>query len=573
VRLVAAGLAEELGVETLDSLALMRLAQGHILVRLVESCGSARSEVDEVAHDCVLYRLAAAVDAAAGAAHDLYEVVVGGAVFDLLHNSVGVCESADYADLYLHAVDGVGRFLYALGAANLGEVEALELLAGELFYGGSQRRFHNAAGCAEDDCRAGGIAERVVKFLVGQVLEEDTRAFYHSAELSRGQGVVDIRIAGRGLIVALCLELLRRAGHYADNDDILRVDSHLLRIPGLDYRARHLLGRLAGGEVIEHIGVVMLAVFYPSGRAGGYHREHAAVLDSAEELVCLFDYREVRAEVGVKDLVEAETSERRDHLALNVGAYVHSEALAESDADRGRGVNNDELLGVVYSLEHLCGVILLVDSAGRAVDYALAAGDARHGVERLLECRADVSVKAAGVCADNGDVLSLARGYAAAAEDALSVVSYHMYGGVVVFVDGIRAVEATLVVNAELLAELLELTGSAAYAGETLPVMRREDELESRLAALAHALRVCEYLHALVYGVDAGGHERAGALDLNHADTARADFVYLLEVAEGRDLYAGRTRRLKYGYALGYAQRHIVYLNIYHFHAVLTLLP
>ena len=55
VSLVAAGLAEELGVETLDSLALMRLAQGHILVRLVESCGSARSEVDEVAHDCVCY--------------------------------------------------------------------------------------------------------------------------------------------------------------------------------------------------------------------------------------------------------------------------------------------------------------------------------------------------------------------------------------------------------------------------------------------------------------------------------------------------------------------------------------
>lgn len=43
MRLVAAGLAEELGVETLDSLALMRLAQGHILVRLVESGGSAPS--------------------------------------------------------------------------------------------------------------------------------------------------------------------------------------------------------------------------------------------------------------------------------------------------------------------------------------------------------------------------------------------------------------------------------------------------------------------------------------------------------------------------------------------------
>ena len=109
VSLVTAGLAEELGVETLDSLALMRLAQGHILVRLVESGGSARSEVDEVAHDCVLYRLTAAVDAAAGAAHDLDEVIVGSAVLDLLHNRVGVCKSADYAALDFHAVDGASQ--------------------------------------------------------------------------------------------------------------------------------------------------------------------------------------------------------------------------------------------------------------------------------------------------------------------------------------------------------------------------------------------------------------------------------------------------------------------------------
>ena len=103
--------------------------------------------------------------------------------------------------------------------------------------------------------------------------------------------------------------------------------------------------------------------------------------------------------------------------------------------------------------------------------------------------------------------------------------------------------------------------------------MRRKNELESRLAALADALGVCEYLHTLVNGVHAGGHERTRALDLDHADAACADFVYLLEVAEGRDLNAGHTRRLKYGYALGYAQGHVVYLYVYHFHAVLTLLP
>ncbi len=391
-------------------------------------------------------------------------MIVGSAVLDLLHNRVGVCKSADYADLDFHAVDVVGSLLYAVGAANLGEVKALERLAGELLNSGSQRRFHNAAGCAEDNSRAGGVAQRIVKLFIGQVLEVYSRALNHSAELSRGQRVVNIRIAGRRLIVALCLELLRRAGHDADNDDILRVDVHLLGIPGLDYRARHLLGRFAGREVIEHIRIVMLAVFYPSGRAGGYHREHAAVLDSAEELVRLFDNSEIRAEVGVKDLVEAEASERRDHLALNIGADMHSEALAESDADRRRGVNNDELLGIVDSLENLCSVVFLIYSAGRAVDDALTAGDARHGIERSLERRADMGVKSAGVHADNGDVLSLTCCDAAAAENALAVVSYHMNSGIVVFVNRIRAVETGLIVNAELLAELLELAGSAADA-------------------------------------------------------------------------------------------------------------
>ena len=61
VSLVAAGLAEELVIETLDCFALMRLAQGHILVRLVESGGSARSEVDEVAHDWMAVRAGSAM--------------------------------------------------------------------------------------------------------------------------------------------------------------------------------------------------------------------------------------------------------------------------------------------------------------------------------------------------------------------------------------------------------------------------------------------------------------------------------------------------------------------------------
>ena len=118
-----------------------------------------------------------------------------------------------------------------------------------------------------------------------------------------------------------------------------------------------------------------------------------------------------------------------------------------------------------------CAVYLTPDCARRQrVDYIWRDGESPAPEEPLLAAlhRAgrlpDVGVKSAGVCADNGDVLSLTCCDAAAAENALAVVSYHMNSGIVVFVNGICAVEATLVVNAELLAELLELAGSAADA-------------------------------------------------------------------------------------------------------------
>ena len=54
------------------------------------------------------------------------------------------------------------------------------------------------------------------------------------------------------------------------------------------------------------------------------------------------------------------------------------------------------------------------------------------------------------------------------------------------------------------------------------------------LASVAAARGYRIIIVILVYGVDAGGHERTRALDLDHADAACADLVYLLEVAEGQ---------------------------------------
>ena len=76
MRFRLAGLLKELVIERLNDRALVRASEIVPLVRIVQDLGSERLEVHIVADAVALYGLAAAVDAAAGARHDLDEEIV-----------------------------------------------------------------------------------------------------------------------------------------------------------------------------------------------------------------------------------------------------------------------------------------------------------------------------------------------------------------------------------------------------------------------------------------------------------------------------------------------------------------
>ena len=141
-----------------------------------------------------------------------------------------------------------------------------------------------------------------------------------------------------------------------------------------------------------------------------------------------------------------------------------------------------------------------------------------------------------------------------------------MGSGVVILECGVFACEGVLIGHAVVAAELLKLAVAAAYAGEAFLPVGGENQLKGVPAALSDLLGVGEHFHALVDGEHASRDERTGSLDLDHADTAGADLVHILEVAEGGNLDARISRRFKDRNALGYAQGHIIYLYVYHFH-------
>ncbi|CDC75945.1 putative uncharacterized protein [Candidatus Colimorpha enterica] len=317
--------------------------------------------------------------------------------------------------------------------------------------------------------------------------------------------------------------------------------------------------------MVKHIRVIILAELDPSGRAGGDHRESALVLYALNKLVRFLNDREVGGKVGVEHSVKAETAQSGDHLALNVCADRHSEALTEGSPDGGSGLNDNVLCRVAESLPYLVGVVLLGDGTGGTYSGTLTAGDAGNLAEVYLERGSDAGVDTSVIRPYDRDVLLAADSHTAAAENALVVVADEVRCACVKLVMRLVTLK-TAFLNTVLAAELLKLAVRRTGAGEALLVVGREQKLKRGASCRLNLRGVGLDLHALGYGVNAGGNKSARTGSLNDADTAGADLVDLLHVAEGRDLNAGGTRSFKNRGALGYAYGDTVYFTINHFH-------
>ncbi len=313
--LVTVGLAEVLSVCLLDCGVLMGLTESLALVLTVKCSSTESLEVYGVADSCGLDGLATAVDAAAGAAHDFYEVNLNLACLD--HVKELSCVGKTGADSSLNGDSAciVCSELDAFHTTNLGVLDGLDSLVLENLNCGTESCFHNAAGGTEDNCSTGGLAEDRIKVLIGEIIESDACTLDHTSKLTGGKSVVNISIACCCHFFSAALELLSGTGHDSNGNNVLRVNTVLLCIPGLDHSTLHLLGALAGREVGNELRIVMLAEVDPSGRAGGDHGESAAVLYSAEKLGAFFHDGKVCTEVGVKYLIKAKSAKSSSHLA------------------------------------------------------------------------------------------------------------------------------------------------------------------------------------------------------------------------------------------------------------------
>ena len=313
----------------------------------------------------------------------------------------------------------------------------------------------------------------------------------------------------------------------------------------------------------------MLAVLDPSGRAGGEHGQGAAILDAVNQLGGLFHDGQVSSEVGIEDLVEAQALQGLSHLAGHAGADGHAEFLAQGHTDSGSGLHDHDLLRIVDGGPNLGGVVLLGQRAHGAGIDALAAVNAVGGVNGLAESGSNLGLEATLDSADRADLLHLTAGsQAAAAQDALVGIADDGGREVVQRVLDVRAGEVVLV-HAQLLGELLQLTVLAADAGEALTLVVGQDQLQHGLAGRADSGGVGLDHHALADGHHAGSGQGAGA-HVHHTHTAGADLVDVLEVAQGGNMDVGLAGSFQDGGTGRNADLHAINRNVKHIHVCLS---
>ena len=355
-------------------------AQRHTLVNVPENVAAGLRQLLSV-----MDRLSAAAGAAAGTGHDLHEIIAGLAFLQRVHQLTGIAQTADHRHAHLpRSGDLKGSFLPAVHTADSTEGIGIRIPAGDQIIGTAQRSVHHAAGSAEDHRRAGTGAQRTVKLCFLQHRRVDLLTPQHAVELAGGQHHIHIRIAAGVVEIGngpFCL--LGGTGHDGHHEHIVGISAGLFRKVALGYRAEHCLRRLGRRQVAGVLRKLSLHKPHPAGAAGGKHGPLVLIPVSKplQELTSLFHNGQVSGKVGVKDIVEAHRFQGSDH-ALGSGKLGIQMVVLRPRGPDGRGdLHHRDLLGIRQRIPHLPGIVMLLQSAHRAMGNALSA----EGAVRLTQ--------------------------------------------------------------------------------------------------------------------------------------------------------------------------------------------
>ncbi len=563
--------AKELFVQFDDLRVVVRLTDGLAFVFAVQSL---RALFLVGIDDVIIFvgqeaaadvRLAAAVDTAAGAAHDLDELILGFAGTDLIQQDAGGFHTGGNSDIDNCTVDIDGGFAdTGVMAADFVEFDLIVFLADELEVDSTQGSFHNTTGHAEDNAGTGVIAHDIlIPIFIGEAVIDDTGALDHAGEFAGCDDGIDVGNIVDLFLFAFLFELLGDTGHDGNNEDVLRIITLFLGPVGFDDGTLHLMRGLAAGKMIQQIAVVVFGEVDPARGAGGDHRQDSAIGQTAEEFGSFFHDGQVSAEVDIVDAFETEAAQGSDHLTGGRSADLVAEFLTDGGADSRSDLDNDMLAGFDSGID-LADLGLFKQSAGRADIDTLTALDTRRVGEAAVLGRGDDSLEAAVFKTEDPQAMSIGTaGDAAAAEDTLGGIADKSRSKLIQESLGLGALVGAFAGTGQT-CDMEQFAAAVLIALLAVDIVVGKQQFNTAAAGLNSFLVGDTDLHPFTDGVYTAGDKTAGTGGRDQTDTAGTDVAFAMVVGAQRgDLVAallGSVKDRKTGFDL---IRYTLDLNIY----------
>ena len=476
--------------------------------------------------------LTAATDAAAGARHDLDEVIAHTAIANRVEQTGGVAQPVRHGDTYLGAVDIGNGFLPAVEPSHVGKEICIGVLARHQVIGRAHGGLHHAARGAKDHARARAKAQWRVERLLDERIDTHVARADHAHHLAHRQRNVNV---GRAVLAhharQRALGLLSRARHHGHHKQALGLHAQYLGVIGLGDGAEHLLRRLGRGQAVDKLGVTCLHKAHPARAAAREHRPTAAIAlalgglaQALEQLGALLHNGEVGRKIGVEHVLKAHAAQRAGK-ALN-GSFLarNAELLAPGATHGRRDLHQHDLVGIGDGIEHGLGIVALAQRARRTMRDALAARDAIGLADRRTPAGAHSGMRGAVGQVPNAESLhALAHLDAAHALNALVVVAND--GEIEVPALARQVLLVRQIEDAQVVGDGLQVAVTAAHAARAARIVLRQQQLHVGTTRLASLGAVGVDHHAVEYVVVAGGNQLVATLNLDHAHAAAADLV------------------------------------------------
>ena len=473
---------------------------------------------------------------------------------DILHDGLDISNAVDNGDFHIQVPNLHRGFLDTPVAPGSGIVNLIQLAVGQQHGNRAQRRLHHAAGGAEDTARAGPLPHKAVEGFDLQVGKVNSLQTHQSGSLPGSQHRIHVpNPQGIFHLRPLHLELFGNAGHDGYMENVFRFHTDFIRQVALDQCAEHLLGRLAGGQMGQLVGVVVLHMLDPTRTAGGQHGQHAAVLQPVNQLRALLHDGNVGREIGIVGIA-TQSLHGCGNFAGDICSGFQAKLLAEGILDGRSHLPDYGLLRVIQCIHNpLYGALFRQRRHGTDLD-ALAAVDAGSGGQGHILLGAGITVTGFGIGVHlvNANLLHLVADCdAAAAGNALVHVANHGRAG------GIHSSARHIShfrVDLKQMRDLLEPAVTAGLlAGQAVIGMDAENLRQPLPAVSLHCRGVGAHHHAIPCFIPAGAANDGFAVlfQLHGADAAGPGGGQALEIAQGGNLNPGASGSRQNGRASG----------------------